>query len=518
MARIARECSGVKVNEVLAKTVAEVRAEVSERLGRELGQALETEIDLMLGREAYVRREKVASWVETEGVCQRCKSRQSRRFSRNGRRRRRLLTCWDEVTLWQQRLVCECGGSVRLELAGWLRPYQRIGEDVDEQIRRWGALRISLREMQEELAHLHISPLALSTLNRRLHQVRETAAADRPLTVPPVLQVDAIWVTQLLPTGGHRLDRKGRRRPVKRRIKRPIFIALGVWPETEYAEVIAWRLADKEDEGDWLAFLSELEALGVRGENGLELVIHDGGSGLCAALNTIYFGATENVASFTSSAISAMPFALTTTSSPPKKNAAAALRSCATSVTSGMPNSSLPCSNAFAQLSAAIAPRNQQPSVVCAPTSVPPSPISLCSNAIQTGTAVSCAPPVGSSASTVICGAGFVPPLPIIPMQASALWLLTKSVPSSPPMHIPEFQPLKIHNPTGRRRAGRPGRCCAPQCARKGQGLRRQPSCRRTRAPIRATALCPFVCFAALGFAADSFTEHGSAAPRAKAC
>ena len=293
MARIARERSGVKVNEVLAKTLAEVRAEVSERLGRELGQALEAEIDLMLGREAYERREKVANWVEAEGICQRCKSRQSRRFSRNGRRRRRLLTCWDEVSVWQQRLVCECGGSVRLEVAGWLRPYQRIGEDVDEQIRRWGALRISLREMQEELAHLHISPLALSTLNRRLHQVRESAAADRPLTVPPVLQVDAIWVTQLLPTGAFRHDRKGRRRPVKRRIKRPILIALGVWPETEHAEVIAWRLADKEDEGDWLAFLSELEALGVRGENGLELVIHDGGAGLCAALNTIYFGAAE---------------------------------------------------------------------------------------------------------------------------------------------------------------------------------------------------------------------------------
>lgn len=293
MGRIARERGGVKVNEVLAKTLAGVRAEVSERLGRELEQALEAEIDLMLGREAYVRREKVASWVESEGVCQRCKSRESRRFSRNGRRRRRLVTCWDEVTLWQQRLVCECGGSVRLELEGWLRPYQRIGEDVDEQIRRWGALRISLREMQEELAHLHIGPLALSTLNRRLQQVRDTAAADTPLTVPPVLQVDAIWVTQLAPTGAHRLDRKGRRRPVKRRIKRPIFIALGVWPETEHAEVIAWRLADKEDEGDWLAFLSELEALGVRGENGLELVIHDGGAGLCAALNTIYLGAAE---------------------------------------------------------------------------------------------------------------------------------------------------------------------------------------------------------------------------------
>jgi hypothetical protein len=69
MAKIARESGGVKVNEVLAQTLAEVRAQVSGRLGRELGQAFEAEIDLMLGREAYVRCEKVASWVEIEGVC-----------------------------------------------------------------------------------------------------------------------------------------------------------------------------------------------------------------------------------------------------------------------------------------------------------------------------------------------------------------------------------------------------------------------------------------------------------------
>ena len=61
MPRIAGERRSVKVNEVLATTLAEVRTEVSERLGRELEQVLEAEIDLMLGREAYVRREKVAS-------------------------------------------------------------------------------------------------------------------------------------------------------------------------------------------------------------------------------------------------------------------------------------------------------------------------------------------------------------------------------------------------------------------------------------------------------------------------
>jgi transposase-like protein len=39
--------------------------------------------------------------------------------------------------------------------------------------------------------------------------------------------------------------------------------------------------------------LSQLEEQGLRGENGLELIIHDGGSGLCAALDTIHFDATE---------------------------------------------------------------------------------------------------------------------------------------------------------------------------------------------------------------------------------
>ena len=68
---------------------------------------------------------------------------------------------------------------------------------------------------------------------------------------------------------------------------------MGVWPDTGRAEVLAWRLATQENEEDWLAFLTALEDLGIRGENGLELIIHDGGSGLCAALNTVHFGAEE---------------------------------------------------------------------------------------------------------------------------------------------------------------------------------------------------------------------------------
>ncbi len=64
---------------------------------------------------------------------------------------RHLLTRWGEVPLRWPRFVCECGGSITLDLDDWLRPYQRIGSDVDAQIQRWGALSVSLRAMQGEL-------------------------------------------------------------------------------------------------------------------------------------------------------------------------------------------------------------------------------------------------------------------------------------------------------------------------------------------------------------------------------
>jgi hypothetical protein len=68
---------------------------------------------------------------------------------------------------------------------GWLRPYQRIGDDIDAQVRRWGALRLSLREMQAELAQLHLPPLALRTLNQRLQQVAAIAATTIPAPTAP---------------------------------------------------------------------------------------------------------------------------------------------------------------------------------------------------------------------------------------------------------------------------------------------------------------------------------------------
>jgi len=210
----------VNGHDLIEGTIAETHRSMLVQLGQEIGARLSTAAEDVLGRAPYVRRGHVPYSIEQTRACPKCRGVQSQRFSRNGSRLRHLLTRWGEVSLRWPRFVCECGGSITLDLDDWLAPYQRIGSDVDAQIARWGALSISLREMQGELAHSYMGVLGQRALLRRLHQLQAlTPAADERPT-PPVLQLDAIWFTQLCATGQYRSDSRGRRRPVKSRRKR----------------------------------------------------------------------------------------------------------------------------------------------------------------------------------------------------------------------------------------------------------------------------------------------------------
>jgi transposase-like protein len=284
-----REVNGAQqLEQIIAEQVVGLQEAIATRLMVFLAEA----VTYLLGRTAHARRATVPSWLEQSGVCARCGTQQSQHFRRNGHRRRTLLTEWGVLNLWRPRLICLCGGSVRLDFGGLLTPYQRISSTVDKQIQRWGGLALSLRQMQAELRHSYIGPLGLATLLGRLHQLQRTPPLEEvPLRVPPLVQVDAIWITQLRPNGTVRRDAKGRQRAVKARHKRPLLLALGLWPESGHCELLAWQLAEREDEASWLAFLSQLEAAGVRGEEGLKLLIHDGGAGLCAALQIVHFDA-----------------------------------------------------------------------------------------------------------------------------------------------------------------------------------------------------------------------------------
>lgn len=101
--------------------------------------------------------------------------------------------------------------------------------------------------MQGELVHSCIDVFGQHTLLQHLHQLESLLpqADERPTS--PVLQLEAIWFTQLYVTGQKRRDGKGRRRPVNGRRKRYLWIALSVWPDNGCQVVPAWHLTDSKD-------------------------------------------------------------------------------------------------------------------------------------------------------------------------------------------------------------------------------------------------------------------------------
>jgi hypothetical protein len=294
MARIPESCTPVNARTLFESQLEEALDGLCQTIGARLTALLVAIVSHVVGRGHYVRRTKVSRQWRREGKCCRCGSTRSRRFSRNGfRHREPLLTVWGAIPFGQPRVRCQCGGSVRIDFGGLIRPYQRVGADVDIQIQRLGGIAVSLRQMRELFAQLRIGPLALRTLTKRLHLLTDLDPNREAEDVPQVLQVDAIWVTLLRPNGQVRRDRKGRKRPVKGRFKVPIMIALGVWPDRARREILLWRIGENEGAEEWVKFLEILEAQGIRGENGLKLIIHDGGKGLCSALQTVWFDAEK---------------------------------------------------------------------------------------------------------------------------------------------------------------------------------------------------------------------------------
>ena len=76
-AALERECAGAAES---------LRGIITQRLLLWLDQA----VAILLGRDLYVRRERVDRWLEQSTRCPRCGTRRSRHFSRNGSRPRTL--------------------------------------------------------------------------------------------------------------------------------------------------------------------------------------------------------------------------------------------------------------------------------------------------------------------------------------------------------------------------------------------------------------------------------------------
>lgn len=267
------------------------RAEIGPVVTGVVERALAAEVTDLLGREPYERR-RSAMPARTAGVCGRCQQGWTTRLWRAGSYERTLLTLPASVRVRVPRVGCICGGTVRVEFA-LLAPYERGWGDVQAWARELSGLCLSLGDAREVVARVSGRSVARSTLNRWVHQAAELAEALRggPLSrVPPVVMLDGVWVTLLEPTGEVETDAQGRRRATKRRRKVALLVAYGVDPASGEHWVLDWERATAEDEGSWRRLLERLLQRGLRTDAGLTLLVHDGSSGLDAALDTVHLG------------------------------------------------------------------------------------------------------------------------------------------------------------------------------------------------------------------------------------
>ena len=264
--------------------LSDVQEEIAHRVMHRIETQMEADVTAGLHREYHEKRAGVKR--HSQACCQRCGTHQASAFSRNGHRRRHIVTSFGVLTFWLPRVICECGGSVSVPFS-ILQPYQRLWEDVLEQIGRWADRGLSLRQMQGEIGYLWGTQVGLRKLNQVVQTVKSPPSIELT-SVPPIIMLDAIWVDLLTPTGHIKPDKLGRQRLGKAEGDVCILVALGLYPQTGRWGILGWVLAESESQTAWETRLLPLEQRGVYRQRGVEVFIHDGDKGLIAALNLIY--------------------------------------------------------------------------------------------------------------------------------------------------------------------------------------------------------------------------------------
>jgi transposase-like protein len=120
--------------------------------------------------------------------------------------------------------------------------YERCwGPLLDHQIMGY-CLGLSLRDVQEVMYATLGEVVSLSACNRLVGDVEAQVEAWKKATIatpPTVVMVDGMWVHIAYPTGEHREDAQGRRRAIKRKEKRVVLTALGLWDDGHW-EIVHW--------------------------------------------------------------------------------------------------------------------------------------------------------------------------------------------------------------------------------------------------------------------------------------
>jgi putative transposase len=171
-----------------------------------------------------------------------------------------------------------------------LEKYKRFWMDLDQDVLFGSGFCQSLRHLQERWSATVEGSVGLRTLNERINQVEPLAkqAHTEPISkVPPVIQLDGIWVTITSQQEKIKPDKRKRQRKQRTGRKMVILVALGFWPDGR-REILDWQIARSEDHHEWEILVQRLWERGCRPEQGLQLVVRDGSGGLEEALALVY--------------------------------------------------------------------------------------------------------------------------------------------------------------------------------------------------------------------------------------
>jgi transposase-like protein len=86
-----------------------------------------------------------------------------------------------------------------------------------------------------------------------------------------------------------KLDRRGRQRHKRTGKRMVVLVALGLYSDgSGRREIVDWELAESESEVAWAKLLQRLWERGAKAENGVKVLVRDGGSGLGEAISYVY--------------------------------------------------------------------------------------------------------------------------------------------------------------------------------------------------------------------------------------
>jgi hypothetical protein len=173
--------------------VTQLQGGIKEYVTAALNQALDQEVDHLLGRGAYERRDK-GNQERITARCLSCGSRRQQDFVRNGHKLRGLVTLWATLAILMPRLrCCRCGGTVHVAYQT-IKPRQRVWDDIGEEMRAACGLGQSLREIKGQLDRRLCTSFGLRGLNEQVHEMSRLVAGwqEGELVSPPVLLLDAL--------------------------------------------------------------------------------------------------------------------------------------------------------------------------------------------------------------------------------------------------------------------------------------------------------------------------------------